>query len=595
MEEQTDSPQATTVSCAACGNNNPADSRFCRFCGARLGPAVSEPPVTAPIQETSPPPQPVAAPVTPPATATASATASQPVTPPPANAAAGDIDVRRARQLLDRALLLSERGEVKTAILAVRQSIALDPANPGAYSVLGLLFERLEENSLAIEAYQKTLELAPDSMVERDALERLRESVKQARSREVFHFDDQELFADTVGPQSVSATEAAAILPPAPAPPVAASAPEAAQEARPAPLVTPAAARPVNPPQPPRPVPQRSATPVLPQYQPPPLAPYVPAGRAFAFYLQSAPLMVTALVGLLFLVWARNTAAAHLGSERSGPVVTMNDRESTPPPDDNAQPVAAPATGPIPGPPVAPSGSQNPGSLVVANGAEPPKTSSSTPVSGSGATGSAATTGRGSTAAPRNSPELPNPLLPAPVPAQRTTRSPGAAPSMPAPRVDLSPARPEAPVVAVPFTNNEQPSGPATTGGGPFNPNNSPNRGFIRIAPARPSPATAPPRSSGLARDAEHAAMSDARSGQTSKGIDRVNESMQIGGATGWSYQQRAGLNLERGDYARAADDFQTAIAAYNDQIRRGERVQEARQGIKSCETGLRLAKSYLR
>jgi hypothetical protein len=52
---------------------------------------------------------------------------------------------------------------------------------------------------------------------------------------------------------------------------------------------------------------------------------------------------------------------------------------------------------------------------------------------------------------------------------------------------------------------------------------------------------------------------------------------------------------LERRDYSRAADDYQAAIAAYNDQIRRGERLNQARSGLDASRSGLRVAVGALR
>ena len=51
---------------------------------------------------------------------------------------------------------------------------------------------------------------------------------------------------------------------------------------------------------------------------------------------------------------------------------------------------------------------------------------------------------------------------------------------------------------------------------------------------------------------------------------------------------------MEQGDYGRAADDFRSAISAYNDQIDRGDNPDMARDGIATCRSGLRIAISNL-
>ena len=74
---------------------------------------------------------------------------------------------------------------------------------------------------------------------------------------------------------------------------------------------------------------------------------------------------------------------------------------------------------------------------------------------------------------------------------------------------------------------------------------------------------------------------SSASSGSTS-GSARDSESA-------YQYQTRALTYVEQGDNARAASDFQSAMALYRRQIARGENVAEARRGLQACQKGLRL------
>src|SRR5688500_13369224 len=100
---------------------------------------------------------------------------SSPVESTPAVAQTpAEVDNRRAQQLLERALILSEHGDAPAAILACRQAITLNPAAPQGYSMLGLLLERVGDNSGAIAAYEKVLQIDPGSVLERESLSRLR-------------------------------------------------------------------------------------------------------------------------------------------------------------------------------------------------------------------------------------------------------------------------------------------------------------------------------------------------------------------------------------------------------------------------------------
>ena len=117
-----------------------------------------------------------------------------------------EIDARRARQLLERAADLSERNDTSGALLACRQAIALAPTAAGGYGLLGLLLERGSDLGHAVSAYEKAVQLAPDSHAERQSLQRLREKIQgqqsAAQSAAMFRFDDDELFeGTTVAPE----------------------------------------------------------------------------------------------------------------------------------------------------------------------------------------------------------------------------------------------------------------------------------------------------------------------------------------------------------------------------------------------------------
>ena len=105
-----------------------------------------------------------------------------------------EVEERRARHLLDRAFAFWEKGDNSGAILACRQSLAIDPNATGAYSMLGLLLERAGDVKGAIEAYDKAVEIAPDSVLERDSAKRLRAANKWGNAAPMFHFEDAELF-----------------------------------------------------------------------------------------------------------------------------------------------------------------------------------------------------------------------------------------------------------------------------------------------------------------------------------------------------------------------------------------------------------------
>jgi hypothetical protein len=244
-----------------------------------------------------------------------------------------EIDERRAHQLLDRALHLAEQKDLHGAVVACRQAIALAPVLPAAYSMLGLLLERGGNAKGAIVAYEKTLQLAPNSPVERESLMRLRAA--QSQNAPVFHFDDNDLFADAVSSEdepvadNAAATNASTQVASTQSAPAASPvAPVAAASAVAATAVAAnAAGAPIA--QGPAPMPVTTAPPspavalatssgglqMPPQVSPNDLPPSPPTmWRAVkerpSFFMRTLPLLAVMPASLLFLLWARNMAVS---------------------------------------------------------------------------------------------------------------------------------------------------------------------------------------------------------------------------------------------------------------------------------------------
>ncbi len=159
------------IECPACGTQNTTDSKFCRHCGHLLRPlpgASNEPRKAAPTEGTE-------------------SEDEENLTSP------AEIDARRARQLLDRALLMSERGDLNAALLACRQAIALDHDHSESYALLGTLLERNGDLRGAMTAYEHVLEISPDNQLERDSLNRIKARLDKTPA---FNFNPNDLFGD---------------------------------------------------------------------------------------------------------------------------------------------------------------------------------------------------------------------------------------------------------------------------------------------------------------------------------------------------------------------------------------------------------------
>ncbi len=157
---------APRFDCSACGTHNSADSKFCRQCGHLLRALPGN-------------------------DARKAASAAPEAENDGERTSPAEIDARRARQLIDRALLLSERGDLNAALLACRQAVALDGKTAEPYALLATLLERSGDMNGAVKAYERVLEIAPGSSLERDSLERLKARLEKAPA---FNFNSDELF-----------------------------------------------------------------------------------------------------------------------------------------------------------------------------------------------------------------------------------------------------------------------------------------------------------------------------------------------------------------------------------------------------------------
>ena len=182
QEETLSIPAPAPIDCPACGTGNTPDSKFCRHCGQLLRAPEARAKLPDPVAE-------------------ANGDGDDARTSPQ------EIDARRARQLLDRALQMGERGEFGPAILACRQASTLEPNNPASLSMLGTLLERSGDVRGAVTAYERVLSLTPDSVLERESLARLRARLERAPA---FHFNPDELFADE---QVLPAADEVAVAP----------------------------------------------------------------------------------------------------------------------------------------------------------------------------------------------------------------------------------------------------------------------------------------------------------------------------------------------------------------------------------------------
>lgn len=621
-----------TLLCPSCGAENTADSRFCRQCGTALEGAAP----AAPLSPNDDGAAPVAA--------TRGENGADPVAEP------SEIDARRALQLLDRALFLSERGNAASAILACRQSIALAPRAAGGYAMLGLLLERSGDLNGAIGAYEKGVQLAPGDAIERESLDRLRE---QMRARQqpgtdatMFHFDDAELFGESELPAPAPRPETLPIAaPPLAAPPE----PGLPNIGATAPGLPPA----FTPPRPQKPAPRVERRQVQRRQMTVPVsieqrvgrerraavrgaAGLVPAsssalaaGAAAAprlepprrgwerlwtrpsFYGRSLPLVAATVLALGFLSWARSWAVARDAERQASAAITVENVDAAPLSD--AAPVGIASNAGV-APPAIGNAAPN-GGFPISNRAVPvPPSGAASQTANSGAAPGAATTGaaslparpapralNGGAAAGTTAPSASgNPVRPRvagrlqlPFPVPSSARS-GAVGDRASSASNDSAATNGVPLLPAPQIEAPDPGPTPVVVGGTtpaLNPAGSGGRGYVRITQGRVGTSTVPARSSAQASAQERNAANAARTGQSERAINSLSNAINSDSSdAGFRFQQRATLFLQNGDYRRAADDFQSAISAYNDQINSGESVASARAGLRAARSGLNLA-----
>jgi tetratricopeptide (TPR) repeat protein len=146
--------EVCVVVCPQCETSNPKGARFCLSCGLFLR-------VAGPLHERR--------------GETKATGSDQPRHEAPA----------QEGSLLERALTATDEGDLLGAIVLCRQATAQDPANSAAFSLLGVLYERLGEKDRAIEAYERALELNPGSTADREKLALLKGEQRQRPDDEI--------------------------------------------------------------------------------------------------------------------------------------------------------------------------------------------------------------------------------------------------------------------------------------------------------------------------------------------------------------------------------------------------------------------------
>ena len=132
--------------CLHCGTENDADSKFCKECGStvvdkkrakvassgKLAPHIAE-----------------------------DLGASMPENP-------------QLKRLLDMAFWHNETGSIPPAILACEAALMIEPNSTTALSLLGVLYEKQGDIQKAIDAFERVVELNPDSEADQDKLAALK-------------------------------------------------------------------------------------------------------------------------------------------------------------------------------------------------------------------------------------------------------------------------------------------------------------------------------------------------------------------------------------------------------------------------------------
>ncbi|MBV9850025.1 MAG: tetratricopeptide repeat protein [Armatimonadetes bacterium] len=126
--------------CDDCGAHNTPDSKYCKACGAKIHvlqmlTLSNDDQVEDPVQQ------------------------------------------ERLTQFLDMAFWHTEAGNLDAAVRACQSALAINPSSTTAHSLLGSLYEKKGQDSLAIEHFERVLALNPDSEADRAKLEQLREGI----------------------------------------------------------------------------------------------------------------------------------------------------------------------------------------------------------------------------------------------------------------------------------------------------------------------------------------------------------------------------------------------------------------------------------
>ena len=84
----------------------------------------------------------------------------------------------RLRQLLDMAFWHNEVGNIPGAVLACEAALKVDPSSTSALSLLGCLYEKQGKDDKAIEAFERVVQLNPDSTADYEKLEHLLRGIR---------------------------------------------------------------------------------------------------------------------------------------------------------------------------------------------------------------------------------------------------------------------------------------------------------------------------------------------------------------------------------------------------------------------------------
>lgn len=150
--------------CIDCGTKNPDGARFCMECGMRM-----------PVREALP------------AVAdTGAAAESAPHDSPPSAAPrAVEEEASSAKDLILSAFRHFEGGRHEEARALCARAIALEPGNADAHALMSTLYEHAGDMVRAIEERERVLEIVPDSLADREKLNKLKQGEAQSQPRRI--------------------------------------------------------------------------------------------------------------------------------------------------------------------------------------------------------------------------------------------------------------------------------------------------------------------------------------------------------------------------------------------------------------------------